>query len=291
MASPLNRVIKARQIAETDIKSVAELFAKGFPERGSQFWLNVLTQLTDRRPPAGLPRYGYLLECNGDIVGGILLIFSNIRTESTCTTRCNVSSWYVETAFRNYAALLASQALKLRNVTYLNVTAAPGTRAIVETLGYARYSEGLFIAIPALNFGPDGARVKVLGVEQELSVPFDPLERDLLLEHAKFGCISLWCVTPEYAYPFVFRPRVIRGIITYTQLIYCRKVEDFVRFAAPVGRFLLRRGHPFVFIDSNRKIPGLVGRYFDGRMPKYFKGADRPRLGDLAYTEIAMFGA
>jgi hypothetical protein len=25
-------------------------------------------------------------------------------------------------------------------------------------------------------------------------------------------------------------------------------------------------------------------------MPKYFKGPDRPRLGDLAYTEIAMFG-
>jgi len=25
-------------------------------------------------------------------------------------------------------------------------------------------------------------------------------------------------------------------------------------------------------------------------MPKYFKGAQRPRLGDLAYTEFAVLG-
>ena len=33
----------------------------------------------------------------------------------------------------------------------------------------------------------------------------------------------------------------------------------------------------------------LPGIYLDGR-PKYFKGPDKPRLGDLAYTEAALFG-
>jgi hypothetical protein len=33
-----------------------------------------------------------------------------------------------------------------------------------------------------------------------------------------------------------------------------------------------------------------MGKYFDGVAPKYFKGPTRPRLGDLAYTEAAMFG-
>ena len=32
----------------------------------------------------------------------------------------------------------------------------------------------------------------------------------------------------------------------------------------------------------------LVGKYLDAR-PKYFKGPHRPRLGDLAYSELAMF--
>jgi len=31
-----------------------------------------------------------------------------------------------------------------------------------------------------------------------------------------------------------------------------------------------------------------VGAYFRGH-PKYFKGPDQPRLGDLAYSELAMF--
>jgi len=50
------------------------------------------------------------------------------------------------------------------------------------------------------------------------------------------------------------------------------------------------RGRPLLLIDANGQIPGLVGKYFDQTMPRYFRGPTRPRLGDLAYTEIAMFG-
>jgi len=53
---------------------------------------------------------------------------------------------------------------------------------------------------------------------------------------------------------------------------------------------LVRRARPFLLIDANGPIPGLVGKYFDDRMPRYFRGPQQPRLGDLAYTEIAMFG-
>jgi hypothetical protein len=45
-----------------------------------------------------------------------------------------------------------------------------------------------------------------------------------------------------------------------------------------------------VIIDSNGPIPGLVGKYVGDKLPKYFKGPDRPGFGDLAYTEAVMFG-
>jgi hypothetical protein len=54
--------------------------------------------------------------------------------------------------------------------------------------------------------------------------------------------------------------------------------------------FLLRRGLPLVILDANGPVRGLVGKYFDQTMPKYFKGPEPPRLGDLAYTETALFG-
>jgi hypothetical protein len=282
--------VRARQIGQSDINGVADLLARGFRSRTRQFWLRVLARLTDRPPPAGLPKYGYLLESSGTLVGVILLIFSTARTGISYTTRCNVSSWYVEPAFRTYAGLLASQALKHKEVTYLDVTPAPHTRAIVEAQGYSRYSGGVFIAAPALNFCYENTQVREVGANADLDVHLDSFERDLLMEHVEYGCMSLWCVTSERAYPFVFRPRLARGVIPYAQLIYCRDLEDLVRFAGPIGRFLAMRRRPLVFIDSNGPIPGLVGRYIDGRMPKYFKGPDRPRLGDLANTEIAMFG-
>ena len=74
------------------------------------------------------------------------------------------------------------------------------------------------------------------------------------------------------------------------QLIYCRDVQDFVRFAGPLGRYLALRGRSLVIVDSNAPIAGLAGVFRPGRMPKYFRGPERPRLGDLAFTEHAMLG-
>ncbi len=117
-----------------------------------------------------------------------------------------------------------------------------------------------------------------------------PSEQDILQRHAEHGCISLWCETAGRAYPFVFRPRLVKRAIPCAQLIYCRDVADFVRFAGPIGRYLARRGKPFVIIDSNGAIPGLIGTFRPGSMAKYFKGPQRPRLGDLAYTEYVVLG-
>ena len=67
------------------------------------------------------------------------------------TTRCNLSSWYVDPAFRAYATLLVSHALSHRDVTYLNVSAAPHTWPIIEAQGFARYCDGIFVAVPLLQ--------------------------------------------------------------------------------------------------------------------------------------------
>lgn len=282
--------IRCRQIEETDIDGVAALLTRGFPSRGDGFWRHALDQLTRRAPPEGLPKYGYLLESAGAPVGVILLICAAMPAHGTFSPRCNLSSWYVEPAFRAYAPMLVSQALRHKEVTYTNVSAAPHTWPIIEAQGFSRYSDGVFVAVPALNglFGSPG--VAILDAHTRPAVAFDPLEQDILLQHADLGCISLWCATSERAYPFVFRPRRVKRLLPCAQLIYCRDVGDFVRFAGPLGRRLLRHGRPFVIIDANAPMPGLVGLYRGGSMPRYFKGPQKPRLGDLAYTEYAVLG-
>jgi hypothetical protein len=282
--------IRCRQIDESDVPAVAGLLRRGFPNRNRQFWQRALDELTRREPPPGLPKYGYLLETDGVPVGVILVICSTMRVNGTSAPRCNLSSWYVEPAFRTYAPLLVSQALRHKEVTYLNVSAAPHTWPIIEAQGFSRYSDGIFIALPALNRVHGGERIEVLDARTHTPAGADPFEQQILRQHAEHGCISLWCVSGGRAFPFVFRPRWVKGVIPCAQLIYCRDIADFARFAGPLGRRLAWHGRPIVIVDANAAIAGLIGIFRRGSKPKYFKGPQRPRLGDLAYTEYAILG-
>jgi hypothetical protein len=279
--------IRCRQIGDGDLDALVDLLERGFGRRRTRaFWQHALACLRTRTVPSGMPRYGYLLENDGVPVGVILLIFAT--TPGTDAPRANVSSWYVEPAFRSYAPLLVSQALKLKQVTYLNISPAPHTWPILAAQGYKRYSNGIFIALPTLQRSSE--RVRLLAAGHTPDAPHAPFARDLMIEHIGFGCIGVWCVTAERARPFVFRPRMVKGILPCAQLIYCDDVADFVRFAGPIGRFLATRGRPFVILDANGPVAGLTGRYFAETTPKYFRGPVAPRLGDLSYTEAALFG-
>jgi hypothetical protein len=282
--------IRARQITDADIETVVDLLTRGFEVRSRYFWQRALTKLKSHPTPGGFPKFGYLLESDGTPVGVILQIFSAIPTADGWRTRCNLSSWYVEPKFRSYASMLVSQAIKFKNVTYVNVSPAMHTWPLVEAQGFSRYSDGQFVSVPALNMTGADSDVQVTGVDAPTDVQFDSFELDLLTMHKAHGCLSLWCKTSTGAHPFAFLPRLAKGVMPCTQLVYCRDIQDFVRFARPIGRYLAARGRPLVIIDANGPIPGLAGKYFSNKAPKYFKGPDRPRFGDLAYTEAVMFG-
>jgi hypothetical protein len=278
--------LRCRQIVDSDVSNVAELLEKGFPKRSRDYWFHVLGRLAAHSTPTGMPKYGYLTECAGTPVGAVLLISSKIHENDAFTVRCNVSSWCVEPNFRSYASLLISQATREQNVTYFNISPAKHTRPIVEAQGFSRYSSGQFVA----SVYPSIRRMPAQVVPSHIypNAHFEPYERDLLLAHAEYGCISVWCTTHERAYPFVFLPRIVKSIVPCVQLVYCRHIEDFIRFVRPIGSYLASRGRPFVLIDSNGPMRELAGTYYDGVAPKYFKGPNLPRLGDIAYTEAAM---
>jgi hypothetical protein len=74
------------------------------------------------------------------------------------------------------------------------------------------------------------------------------------------------------------------------QLVYCRDISEYVRCAGPIGRRLLSRGKISVVLDSNDRVPGLIGLYTELRGRKYFKGPHQPRLADLTDTELVLYG-
>src|SRR5689334_19408139 len=69
--TPGSSKVRVREITDTDVGGVTDLLARGFPERGRRFWVDVLARLTRHCSPAGLPKFGYLLESDGAPVGTI----------------------------------------------------------------------------------------------------------------------------------------------------------------------------------------------------------------------------
>ena len=139
----------------------------------------------------------------------------------------------------------------------------------------------------SVSRGLGEGHVQLVPADAASNTNVDAFEQELLVDHSNYGCISLWFITKESAHPFVFRPRSFKRTIPGVQLVYCRDVKDFVRFARPIGLFLALRGKFFVAVNSNGPIPGLRGKYFAGARPLYCKGP-MPHIGDLAYTQTVM---
>jgi hypothetical protein len=286
--------IRCREITEADIDAVAELLTRGFFYRPRHYWMQGLRRQAEREVPTGYPRFGYMLDHDGLPVGVLLLLYSSRGEGAETTICCNLSSWYVETAFRNYAPLLTKIAQKNKEVTYVNISPASWTVPIIETQGFNSYCSGLFFSMPALSRAKRGMTIEPVAPDTQTIEGLPSAEVELLTRHARYGCLSLICrpATGE-PLPFILQPmRIRRGWIAppAMQLIYCRDIADYVQCAGAIGRLLIRHSKISVLLDSNGAIPGLAGFFSKARGRKYFKGPHRPRLADLTDTELVLYG-
>jgi hypothetical protein len=280
--------VHCRQISKADLEAVTDLLCEGFPERSRNYWTSGFECIEGRPAPQGAPRLGYVLDAGDALVGVLLVLFTG---EDEARPRFNISSWYVRPAYRGFAPLLVSMALRRKDAVYLNSSPIAHSLPVLTAMGFRRLTGGQFLSAPLLSRGLRGARVRVVEPHSAPGDWPDLAEFDLLRSHAAQGCLSLVCEVAGRAIPFVFVRRKIRHApLGVAQLIWCRDTADFVFCAGPLGRALARHGALLAISDANAPIAGLVGRYFAGKAPKFYRGPAEPRINDLAFTEAVIFG-
>lgn len=285
-------MVRCREIRESDVDAVADLLTRGFG-RSRAYWMQGLQRQALRNVPEGYPRFGYMLDHDGAPVGVLLLLYTARNEGGETVIQCNLSSWYVEPDFRNYATMLTKVAQRHKDVTYLNISPATNTWPIIETQGFRSYCSGLFFSLPLLARARRDVAVEIVVADATGMEDVSAAEVELLTRHARYGCLSLVCRTADGAFPFILQPmRIRRGWIALPvmQLIYCRDIADYVACAGTIGRAILRHGKISVSLDSNGPIDGLAGIYTEARGRKYFKGPKPPRLADLTDTELVLYG-
>ncbi len=279
--------MRCRPCLPADAAAAVDLLCEGFPDRDRAYWTRALDRLVRHANGIGAASFGQVFEVGARVVGVLLTIPS--RDALTGRARRNVSSWYVEPAFRGYAPMLLSRTERAPEAVFFNISPATHTRPIIEAQGFVRYGTGRFWALPWLA-RPRRARMTRLATPEAVAARFGGAEAALLADHLAWGCLAAAVEAGGEAEPFVFLPRLTKGVVPSAQLVYCRDVGRFTALAGPLGRWLLRRGFAAVAVDADGRVPGLAGVFAPDEVPKYFKGPVVPRLGDLSYTELVMFG-
>jgi hypothetical protein len=276
--------VRLRQITDADLPAIARLLSEGFPRRTTDYWRVGLQRHADRPRPDGYPTYGFCLDSGGEPVGVILLLFSCVASPDGKAIRCNVSSWYVRPDFRSYGSLLITSTTRNKSVTYFNISPAPHTWSTVEAQGFSMYCKGQMYGLPILS----RARSVQVVTFSDQQFKMSAQDIDLLRQHAAFGCLSVVVRDGDADHPFVFQKRYVKRLLPVFRLLYCRSIDEFLCYAGNIGRFLMRRGAVLVQFDANQPAP-MAGWFSDTRGRNYSKGARPPRLGDLAFTEAALF--
>jgi hypothetical protein len=285
--------VRCRAITDADRDDVVALLTVGFKGRSPDYWRQGIVKLSKRTVPEGCPRYGYVLETGGRLVGIILLIGALREEDQAPIKTANVAGWFVMPEYRGYAQLLVSMALRRKDISYLNVTPAPHTWPIIEHQGYRRYCSGLFFAVAALKPPVPGVEIQTITAEKNPPHIQELQEFVMLRDHASFGCLVLAAREGSAIHPFVFRSFRIKSGRIWTpgaMTIYARDQALVVRLAGNIGKFLFRYAMPFIIMDANGPIDGLTGIYTERSGRKYVKGPYQPPLCDLSYTELAIFG-
>ncbi len=280
--------IRCRQIVDADIEGVIDLLTFGFrAERDRAFWVRALDRLGRHAAPPGYPRYGYVLDNAGTLVGVLLQIFS--QTKPGAPVHCSMSSWWMMPEFRVYGSILVSRALR-HDAIYTDISPAPHTWDILKAQGYRPYSKGWVVALPWLSRDAVKARVTPFSDGITPDQHLTAWDLAMLRDHASYGCMCVICEAGGRRYPFVFAPRWRYGVIGIALPVYCSEDGGVQRFAGALGRYLVRRGYLLMYLDADGPLRGVRGVY-NPRRPKFYRGANPPRLGDHAYSERAMFGS
>lgn len=264
--------VRCRAIGESDLDGVADLLTRGFSRTRRKGWVRGFERWKTVPAIEEMPRHGFLLDSRFGPVGVVLLISSRRGDQILC----NLAGWYVEPQWQSHASLLLSMATRNRHVTYLSTSAPPQAWRLLQTQGFSPY-----------NFGRSAMFAMPGRGQVSETIPDALPEARLLADHRAMGWISLVVEKDGVISPFVLKPHFL-GRVPVLEVMFCRSTDELGRCGGALARHFLPRGFLGLLMDGDTE--ARLSHYVEGLEPRFYKGPYRPILGDLAYSEKALFG-
>jgi hypothetical protein len=233
----------------------------------------------------GFPRYGYLVDADHAPQGLLLTITSDRGAHGV---RTHFSSWYVRERYRHFALLVFRHALELQNTTFINPSPSDHVVGILDAFGFEPYTGGVVMLDLRMAMRRRSSRgsVQRLGIGDLGDLP--EREGQIAEDHLRMGCDVLRLETDGRTGLLIHRRKWIKRSLPCSQVLLADP-DLMLELARPVMRALASRGSLLALCDVDLSREPAIGRVFR-RGIRYFKGAEAPPVGDLSYSELAVFG-
>lgn len=276
-----------RQIEEDDLPQVLTFLSEHFPERLRADWEKGLAKISALPCLPGRPRYGFVIDDNG-IRGMALAVSSRHGDEEDEQIFINHSSWCVAPSHRGRANLkFALEASRDPAATHTSLSSLPHVFKLLRRVGFEDWTAGQIVGIGRCK-APDF--LGIISVEDAALEEISPRELTVLRDHQELGCIAFCVRIKDRLAPMIFLRRKVKRMIPCAQLIYCKHLPDFLANSRAINLHLARAGYPLLIFDANGPVKEVLGRYYPGKAPKFFKGA-KPRWDvDHTYSELVYLG-
>jgi hypothetical protein len=276
-----------RPITESFLEEAVKMLARGFPYRPIQFWKDGVSRLRQFRSPHQAWPYGYFLQVDGADVGIILTIASE-RTlpEGGLQTVVNLSSWYVEPAYRGLAPFMLRRVLKNSDpvTIFTDLTPTPAVIRINEALGFRCWNEGcMILGLPWFGFALR-SKGTVLPLHKLPSGALNDSVRQMMEDHAGMGAVVGILLDQSATLPLIFYRTRWKGLPAVC-LAYADNRAQVLSSLSAVARFLISEGHVLLRIDGNQVDCPRCAPFFRARGRRFLRGRlDQKRI-DYAYSE------
>ncbi|MGE2731079.1 hypothetical protein ACQI4F_16485 [Mycolicibacterium vaccae] len=236
------------------------------------------------------PNHGYLLRCDGAVVGTHLAFYSEREIEGTTEHFCNLAGWCVAEPYRSHALGLLRALLRQKSYHFTDLSPTPDVLTLNSRLGFVTLDTST-VAVPNLPRPVRARGIRVFSGRRRIEKSLQGHDLAVYRDHARAAAARHVVITRgEQTCHVIFR-RVRRKNIRFplfASLLYVSDPDLFRSAAAHFFRHLLiRHAVPATVIESH-VVDGQFPRAREvSPNPKMYRSESlRPDQIDYLYSEL-----
>lgn len=255
---PSTQLPAVRPVTRDDFQAICQFLNMGFQDNSIP-WSRLFEYdwIEDR------PDHGFLLTIDERIIGFLGTVYSRPDAGGRGVTwLCNLSSWFVEHAYRGWGSYLLWAATRRTDTIYTSITPGRETQSMLKTLRYRTLDKERHF-LPLLN--PRTIRRGRLATEFDLErirLELADNDRKILDDHASYDLLHVLIKDDRGSAYLILKRRLLflrrKRRIPSSELLYCNNTELLARNFERIKLTALWRQKSLIFVAHEGFVPAHI---------------------------------